>query len=146
LIYLGFITEGKLDVVLIKPSLGVYNWPVIYIINYTPIVFWHHSTPLHQQVFWRRCRGKRRLLQGEFRSHILYFVLSFALLYFYLHHFIKNKKKLVSFIVATLLLLGTVWMYALRHSIGDWHSTGSNIPNASVWLSCVFTLGIWAKY
>jgi hypothetical protein len=37
--------------------------------------------------------GKRRLLQGEFRTHILYFVLSFALLYFYLHHFIKNTKK-----------------------------------------------------
>jgi hypothetical protein len=31
-----FRTEGKLDVVLIKPSLGVPNWPVIYFINYTP--------------------------------------------------------------------------------------------------------------
>jgi hypothetical protein len=37
--------------------------------------------------------GKRRLLQGEFRTHILYFVLNFALLYFYLHRFIKNTKK-----------------------------------------------------
>jgi hypothetical protein len=104
-----FLTEGKLDVVLIKPSLGVFNWPVIYIINYTPIkhqqVFWHHSTPRHQQVFWRRRRQKRRLLRGEFRTHMLYFVLSFALLYFSLHHFIKNTKKLVSFIVVTLLLL-----------------------------------------
>jgi hypothetical protein len=33
---LGFITEGKLTAVLIKPSLGVSNWPVIYFINYTP--------------------------------------------------------------------------------------------------------------
>jgi hypothetical protein len=33
---LGFITEGKLAAVLIKPSLGVPNWPVIYFINYTP--------------------------------------------------------------------------------------------------------------
>jgi hypothetical protein len=33
---LGFITEGKLAAVLIKPSLGVSNWPVIYFINYTP--------------------------------------------------------------------------------------------------------------
>jgi hypothetical protein len=58
-------------------------------VNYTPA-----------RIFWRRCRGgKRRLLQGEFRTHILYFVLSFALLYFYLHHFIKNLKKLVSLIV-----------------------------------------------
>jgi hypothetical protein len=42
---------------------------------------------------------ERRLLQGEFRTHFLYFILSFALLYFYLHHFIKNTKKLVSFVV-----------------------------------------------
>jgi hypothetical protein len=28
--YLGFITEGKLAAIFIKPSLGVYNWPVIY--------------------------------------------------------------------------------------------------------------------
>jgi hypothetical protein len=48
---------------------------------------------------------ERRLLQGEFHTHFFYFVLSFALLYFYLHHFIKNPKKLVSFIVVTLLLL-----------------------------------------
>jgi hypothetical protein len=36
LTYLGFITEGKLAVVLIKPSLGVSNWLVIYIINIVP--------------------------------------------------------------------------------------------------------------
>jgi hypothetical protein len=64
--------------------LGVPNWTVLYIIN----------TVLHQPLFWRHCRGgKRRLLQGEFCTHILYFVLTFALLYFYLHHFIKNTKK-----------------------------------------------------
>jgi hypothetical protein len=34
--YLGFITEGKLAAIFIKPSLGVSNWPVIYIIKYTP--------------------------------------------------------------------------------------------------------------
>jgi hypothetical protein len=33
---LGFITEGKLAAIFIKPSLGVSNWPVIYFINYTP--------------------------------------------------------------------------------------------------------------
>jgi hypothetical protein len=32
-------------------------------------------------------------LQGEFRMHILYFVYCFALLYFCLHHFIKNTNK-----------------------------------------------------
>jgi hypothetical protein len=36
LTYLGFVTEEKLADVLIKPFLGVSNWPVIYIINYTP--------------------------------------------------------------------------------------------------------------
>jgi hypothetical protein len=46
-----------------------------------------------KQVFWRRCWGKKRLLQGEFRTHILYFVFSFALLYFCLHRFIKNTKN-----------------------------------------------------
>jgi hypothetical protein len=35
---LGFVTEGKLAAIFIKPSLGVSNWPVIYIINYTPII------------------------------------------------------------------------------------------------------------
>jgi hypothetical protein len=33
---LGFVTEGKLAAIFIKPSLGVSNWPIIYIINYTP--------------------------------------------------------------------------------------------------------------
>jgi hypothetical protein len=36
LIYLGFITEGKLAAIFITPSLGVPNWPVIYIINTEP--------------------------------------------------------------------------------------------------------------
>jgi hypothetical protein len=30
---LGFLTEGKLAAIFIKPSLGVPNWPVIYFIN-----------------------------------------------------------------------------------------------------------------
>jgi hypothetical protein len=47
---------------------------------------------------------KEDFCKGSFRTHILYFVLSFALLYFYLHRFIKNPKKLVSFIVVISLL------------------------------------------
>jgi hypothetical protein len=31
-----FRTKGKLAAILIKPSLGVPNWPVIYFISYTP--------------------------------------------------------------------------------------------------------------
>jgi hypothetical protein len=117
---IGFITEGKLAAIFIKPSLGVSNWPVILLHQQTQSIFLASSSPRHQQVFWHRCRGlnyifprqlgtikhnqvfwrhcrgKRRLLQGEFHTHILYFVLSFALLYFYLFRFIKNTKKLVS--------------------------------------------------
>jgi hypothetical protein len=34
-----FITKGKLAAIFIKPSLGVSNWLVIYIINYMPTSF-----------------------------------------------------------------------------------------------------------
>jgi hypothetical protein len=57
--------------------------------------------------FWRRCRGERGFLQGEsLTSNLLTLLLFFlvSLLYFCLHLFIKNTKKLVSFIVGTLLL------------------------------------------
>jgi hypothetical protein len=47
---------------------------------------------------------KKTSARGFLHAHPLFF-LSFALLYFYLHRFIKNTKKLVSFIVVTLLLL-----------------------------------------
>jgi hypothetical protein len=33
---LGFVLREKLAAILIKPSLGVPNWPVIYFINYMP--------------------------------------------------------------------------------------------------------------
>jgi hypothetical protein len=56
-----FLTEGKFATVLIIPSswdfqLGGHPARI-------KLIFWHH------------CRGKRRLLQGEFRMHILYFFL-----------------------------------------------------------------------
>jgi hypothetical protein len=41
---LGFITEGKLATIFIKPSLGVSNWPVIY---YTQSSFLASSSPRH---------------------------------------------------------------------------------------------------
>jgi hypothetical protein len=93
-----------------KPSLGVFQ--LAGHLLHIPTSTWFES-------FCRRCRvlkkilhhhhrainkfsgavagEERRLLQGEFRTHILYFVLSFALLYFYLHLFIKNTQKLVSY-------------------------------------------------
>jgi hypothetical protein len=59
------------------------------------------STTRQQLIFWRHCRGKGRLLQGEFRTHILYFVLSFAFTLFLLTSFYQKYKKLVSFIVVS---------------------------------------------
>jgi hypothetical protein len=41
--------------------------------------------------------GKKKTSARGVFTHILYFVLSFALLYFYLLRFIKNTKKLVSY-------------------------------------------------
>jgi hypothetical protein len=65
---LGFITEGKLASIFIKPSLGVSNWPVIYFINYTPISFLAPSSPRHQQVFWRCCRGLNYIFPRQLRA------------------------------------------------------------------------------
>jgi hypothetical protein len=99
--------------------LGFSNWPVIYytfprqlgsrsFLSPLPCIKEKLSHHHHRAInmFSGTVAGEeRRLLQGEFRTHILYFVLSFALLYFYLHRFIKNPKKLVSFIVVISLLL-----------------------------------------
>jgi hypothetical protein len=47
---LGFITEGKLAAIFIKPSLGVSNWPVILLHQQTqssslePSIPRHHAT------------------------------------------------------------------------------------------------------
>jgi hypothetical protein len=77
------------------------------------------STPCRIKTFFgRRCRGIRRLLQGEFRTHILCFVLSFALLYFYFLHFIKNTKKLVPFIVV--IFVGLLLSCFIMLSINGW--------------------------
>jgi hypothetical protein len=47
---------------------------------------------------------KKTSARGVSHAHPL-LCFSFALLYFYLHHFIKNTKKLLSFIVVISLLL-----------------------------------------
>jgi hypothetical protein len=82
-LYFGFITKGKLADVLFTPS----SWG-------SQLV--HQLT--HQQVFWRRCWGERGFLQGESLTSNLFTLLLFcllSLLYFFLHLFIKNTKKLV---------------------------------------------------
>jgi hypothetical protein len=92
-----FYTEGRHAAMLITPSLGVSNWAVIY---KTPI-----STPHQQQVFWCRCWGERRFLQGESLASNILLCYCFALFYFCLLLFIKNTKKLVPLIACIPLLL-----------------------------------------
>jgi hypothetical protein len=66
-------------------------------------------------------------LQGEFCTHILYFVLSFALLNFYLHRFIKTTKKLVSFIVVFTCLLSFARMATPENTkLCDFTSTNNS--------------------
>jgi hypothetical protein len=89
---LGIITEGKLTVVLIIPSSWVFPTGLV----------------RHQDCFWRRCRGERGFLQGKSLTSNLFTLLLFclvSLLYFCLHLFIKNTKKIVSFIVVIFVYL-----------------------------------------
>jgi hypothetical protein len=64
-----FLTEGKISAVLIIPS----SWG-------SQLVGDLYQHRPHQAIFLRRCRGGKRFLQGEFHTHIIYFVL--VLLYF----------------------------------------------------------------
>jgi hypothetical protein len=80
-INLGFITEGRLVALLITPSLGVPNWSVIYI-NTTPSTSFLAALP------------GRKKTSARGVSHAQSFTFfCFALLYFCLHLFIKNKIK-----------------------------------------------------
>jgi len=79
----------------------------------------HQHTVPHQGLFLAPLPGKRRLLQGEFRTHILYFVLSFALLYFCLHRFIKKThKNIVPTIVV--IFVGLLLSCFIMLSINGW--------------------------
>jgi hypothetical protein len=80
---LGFLTEGNLAAIFIKPSLGVPNWPVIYFIN-----------SVASSSFWRRCRERAEdLCKGSFSHTHPLLCYCFALLYFYLHRFISKIQK-----------------------------------------------------
>jgi hypothetical protein len=95
LIYLGFITEGRLAAVLITPSLGVTNWSVIYI-NTSP------STSFLAPLPGRKKISARGVLHAQ--SFTLFLFLFFFTL-FLLASFYQKYKKIVSFIIITLLLL-----------------------------------------
>jgi hypothetical protein len=84
LIYLGFITEEKLAVVLITPSLGVPNWPVIYIINTAPPTSFLAPLP-----------GKRKTsARGVSHAHPLLCLLFWFILFLLASFYQKYKKKI----------------------------------------------------
>jgi hypothetical protein len=90
----GFITEGKLTAMLIKPS----SWGSQLVCQ----------TPHHQQVFWRHCQGERGFLQGESLTSNLFTLLLFCLVslfYFICFLFIKIHKKIVTFIIVIIVFL-----------------------------------------
>jgi hypothetical protein len=94
LTYLGFITEGKLAAVFITPSLGVPNWPVIYIINTAP-----------PTSFLALLTGKKKTsARGVSHAHPLLCLL-FCFTSFLLASFYQKHKKFSFLIVVTLLLL-----------------------------------------
>jgi hypothetical protein len=94
---LGFITEEKLAAIFIK----TFSWgfPTGWSFTTHNQVFWHHHHCTINKFSGAVAGEEEYFCKGIFRTHILYFVLSFALLYFYLHRFIKNPKKLESFVV-----------------------------------------------
>jgi hypothetical protein len=65
LIYLGFVTEGKLAAIFIEPSLGVSNWPVIYFINYTPTSFLAPFITAPSTSFLAPLSGKKKISARE---------------------------------------------------------------------------------
>jgi hypothetical protein len=80
MINLGFLLRENLLLYSSYLPLGVPNWVVI--------------LPASSIIFWCRCWGKRRLLQGEFHAHILYFVLIFCFTLLLLALFYQKYKKI----------------------------------------------------
>jgi hypothetical protein len=87
--------------------LGFSNWPVIYYIfprqlgtevSVAVAVYLKKKLSHHHHRAINKFSGvvageERRLLQGEFRMHIIYFVLSFAFTLFLLASFYQKPKK-----------------------------------------------------
>jgi hypothetical protein len=80
--------------VLITPSLGVPNWPVIYIINTAPPTSFLASLPAK----------KKTSARGVSHAHPLLCLLFFFIL-FWLASFYQKHTKISFLIVVTLLLL-----------------------------------------
>jgi hypothetical protein len=98
-----FLTEGKLAAVLITPSLGVPNWPVIYIINTAPPISFlvplpgieeeEAPTSTRHQKFSGAVAGEKEVFcKGSFaRTSFTLFIFCFTL--FSLAPFYQKYKK-----------------------------------------------------
>jgi hypothetical protein len=85
MINLGFLTEGNLAAIFITPS----SWGsqlAGYLLHQPGSIKLFSGAVAEEE--WKTSA------RGVFRTHILYFVLSFALLYFYLHRFISKIQKI----------------------------------------------------
>jgi hypothetical protein len=103
---LGFVTEGKLAAIFIKPSLRVSNWLVIYIINYTPtssLALFNTAPPT---CFLAPLSGKKKTsARGVSHAHPL-LCFKFCFILFLLASFYqKHKKNSFLIVVFTCLLL-----------------------------------------
>jgi hypothetical protein len=90
-----FLTEEKLAAVLIILS----SWDSQLVSHF------HHHHRSHQAIFLAPLPGKNKTSAREFRRHILYFVLSSALLYFTCVILYQKHKKFSFLLAVTLLLL-----------------------------------------
>jgi hypothetical protein len=105
--YLGFLLRENLLLCSSYLPLGVPNWMVIYI-----------NTVPHQANFLAPLPGKKKTsARGVSHAHPL-LCFSFALLYFCLHRFIKNTKKLVPTIVV--IFVGLLLSCFIMLSINGW--------------------------
>jgi hypothetical protein len=81
--------------------LGVSNWPVIYIINYTPTSSLALFNTVQPTSFLALLQGKKKIsARGVSHAHPL-LCFSFALLYFLLALFYQKYKK-ISFLYSCL--------------------------------------------
>jgi hypothetical protein len=90
---LGFITEGKLAAIFIKPSLGVSNWPVIYFINYTPTSSLALFITAPSTSFLALLPGKKKTsARGVSHAHLLLCFKFFFTLFLLASFYQKHKK------------------------------------------------------
>jgi hypothetical protein len=101
---LGFLLREKLAAIFITTC----SWGFPTGRSFTSLISPTITAP--STSFSRAVAGEEEdFCEGSFRTHILYFVLSFALLYFYLNCFIKNPKKF--------RILGSCYFFTISHYV-----------------------------